>query len=162
MGSWWKDVFNPSGAEKERYNDQLKKYRQKYPKITFDSGAWARVSPNSKISQCELLDKQVDELKLLKEGKINDALASDGHRVDERQKKAYGTILDEYQGVYKSRYCDPVLDTAVQNRTKVAIEEEAREVQMRVENDLQKQRTIIIAVGGVVLLLGTIFILRKI
>jgi len=159
---WLKDVFNPKGAEKDRYNSQLSKYRQKYPKITFDSGAWARVSPNSKISQCELLDKQIDELKLLKEGKINDALASDGHRVPERQKKAYGTILDEYKKVYMSRYCDPVLDTAVQNRTKVAIEEEAKEVQIRVENDLQKQRTIIIAVGGVVLLLGTIFILRKI
>tara|TARA_B100001093_G_scaffold367136_2_gene351982 strand:+ start:18066 stop:18554 length:489 start_codon:yes stop_codon:yes gene_type:complete len=160
---WFKDVFNPSGAEKERYNSAFNKVRKEnYPKIEYNYNSWKNVSPTQKIAKCNALDKSVEELKLLKEGKINDALMSDGHRVDERYKKVYTNILNEYNSVYRRRYCDPILDTAERNTTKVKLNIEAQETQKRVEDDLAKQRVLIIGVGSLVLLLGTVFIIRKI
>lgn len=160
---WFKDVFNPKGAERDRYNDAFNKVRREnYPAISYNYENWKKVNPASKISQCNELDKSVDELKLLKEGKINDALARDGHRYDERYKKVYTNILNEYKSVYNRRYCDPILSTAERNETKVKLNQEAQETQKRVEDDLAKQRILIIGVGGLVLLLGTVFIIRKI
>ena len=69
---WLKDVFNPSGAEKERYESALNKTRRIYPKIEYDYERWKNVPASGKITECNALDKSIQELKLLKEGKIND------------------------------------------------------------------------------------------
>ena len=159
---WLKDVFDPKGAEKERYESALNKTRQIYPKIEYDYERWKNVPASGKIAECNALDKSIQELKLLKEGKINDALISDGHRVDERYKKVYSTILNEYKTVFSRNYCNKILDVDLANRTKVQLQKDAIDSQKRIEDDLMRQRTIIIAVGGIVLLVGTVFIIRKI
>ena len=158
---WLKDVFNPSGAENDRYNDELNKKRKTYPKITYNYSNWSKVNPSLKLTQCQNLGADVEELRLLKAGKIEDTLLSDGHRVDERGKKVYTKIFNEYNGVYISRFCDPILQVDVENKDALAVKRKADETQARVEKNTEKQRTIIIAVGGTVLLLGTVLILRK-
>ena len=162
MGSWWKDVFAPKKAEKERYNNELKQERKIYPVIEFDYNRWKSLHPSRKIAECNELDKKIDELNIKLGKKIDDALKSDGHRADERRKKVYKTIVDEYKKVKLSRYCDEILLTATQNKTKLKLKEDADATQRRVENDLMKQRTLIMGVGGAVLLLGTFFIIRKV
>ena len=44
---------------------------------------------------------------------------------------------------------------------KIKIMQEADEVAKRTEKNVETQRTLIIAVGGAVLLIGTVLILRK-
>ena len=158
---WLKDVFNPSGAENDRYNDLLNKKRRQYPSISYNYDSWKKVPPALKITQCNSLGADVKELRLLKAGKIEDAMLSDGHRVDERGKKVYTTIYNEYNKVYNRRYCDPILQTDIENKDALEVKRLADLTQDRIEKDTEKQRTLIIAVGGVVLLLGTVIILRK-
>lgn len=158
---WLKDVFNPRGAERDRYNNELNKKRGQYPQVTYDFDRWKNVPPAQKIKDCEKLGVSVEELRLLKAGKIEDSMLSDGHRVDERGKKVYTTLYNEYNKVYQRRYCDPVLQTATANKDAVETKRQADILQDRIEKDTEKQRTLIIAVGGVVLLLGTVIILRK-
>ncbi len=158
---WLKDVFNPRGAEKDRYNDLLKKKRREYPKLTYDYDSWKKVPPALKLTQCNSLGADVKELRLLKAGKIEDSMLSDGHRVDERGKKVYTTLYNEYNNVYNRRFCDPILQTEVENKDALEVKRLADQTQDRIEKDTEKQRTIIIAVGGTVLLLGTVIILRK-
>ena len=158
---WLKDVFNPSGAEDDRYKDLLNQKRRDYPSISYDFDSWKKVPPTLKLSKCNSLGADVKELRLLKAGKIEDAMLSDGHRVDERGKKVYTTIYNEYNAVYNRRYCDPILQTDVENKDALEVKRLADLTQDRIEKDTEKQRTIIIAVGGVVLLLGTVIILRK-
>jgi len=158
---WLKDVFNPSGAENDRYNDLLNKKRSQYPSISYNYDSWKKVPPALKITQCNSLGADVKELRLLKAGKIEDAMLSDGHRVDERGKKVYTTIYNEYNKVYNRRYCDPILQTDIENKDALEVKRLADLTQDRIEKDTEKQRTLIIAVGGVVLLLGTVIILRK-
>ncbi len=157
----FKDVFSPSKAEKEREEALLKKKREIYPVITYDNKAWAKLSSTEKIKECQKLGAIVAELRLLKDGKIEDTLLSDGHRVDERAKNVYTTIFNEYARVYNLRYCDPILQTVTVNQDRLETQRQADILQARIEKDIEKQRTIIIAVGGVVLLLGTVLILRK-
>jgi len=107
------------------------------------------------------LGADVKELRLLKAGKIEDAMLSDGHRVDERGKKVDTTIYNEYNQVYNRRYCDPILQTDIENKDAIEVKRLADLTQDRIEKDTEKQRTIIIEVGGTVLLLGTVIILRK-
>ena len=158
---WLKDVFNPSGAENERYRNELNKKRGQYPAISYDYDSWKKVPPALKLTQCNSLGADVKELRLLKAGKIEDAMLSDGHRVDERGKKVYTEIYNEYNNVYNRRFCDPILQTEVENKDALEVKRLADETQSRIEKDTEKQRTIIIAVGGTVLLLGTVIILRK-
>lgn len=158
---WLKDVFNPKGAERDRYNDLLNQKRREYPKLTYNYESWKKVPPALKLTQCHSLGADVKELRLLKSGKIEDAMLSDGHRVDERGKKVYTTIYDEYNSVYNRRYCDPILQTDIENKDALEVKRLADLTQDRIEKDTEKQRTIIIAVGGAVLLLGTVIILRK-
>ena len=158
---WLKDVFNPSGAENDRYKDLLNQKRRDYPAISYDYDSWKKVPPAIKLSQCNSLGADVKELRLLKAGKIEDAMLSDGHRVDERGKKVYTTIYNEYNSVYNRRYCDPILQTYIENKDALEVKRLADQTQDRIEKDTEKQRTVIIAVGGVVLLLGTVIILRK-
>lgn len=158
---WLKDVFNPSGAENDRYKDLLNQKRRQYPSISYNYDSWKKVPPAIKLSQCNSLGADVKELRLLKAGKIEDAMLSDGHRVDERGKKVYTTIYNEYNQVYNRRYCDPILQTDVENKDALEVKRLADLTQDRIEKDTEKQRTIIIAVGGAVLLLGTVIILRK-
>ncbi len=158
---WLKDVFNPSGAENDRYNDLLNQKRRQYPSISYNYDSWKKVPPALKITQCNSLGADVKELRLLKAGKIEDAMLSDGHRVDERGKKVYTTIYNEYNKVYNRRYCDPILQTDIENKDALEVKRLADLTQDRIEKDTEKQRTLIIAVGGVVLLLGTVIILRK-
>ena len=103
----------------------------------------------------------LEELRLLKAGKIEDAMLSDGYRVDERGKKVYSNLYSEYNTVYTRRYCDPVLTTNTANKDAIETKRKADRIQENIEKDTEKQRTLIIAVGGVVLLLGTVIILRK-
>lgn len=158
----FKDVFNPSKAEDERYQAELNKKRKIYPKITYDKDTWAKVPATEKIKKCQELGVKVEELRLLKAGKIEDSALSDSHRVDERGKKVYTTIFNEYARVYNLRACDPILQTVEVNKDRIELQRQADILQARVEKDVEKQRTIIIAVGGVVLLLGTVLILRKV
>jgi len=158
---WLKDVFNPSGAERDRYNDLMNKQRKEYPKLTYDFESWKKVPPTLKLTQCNSLGTNVEVLRLLKEGKISDAMYSDGHRVDERGKKVYTALYNEYKNVYTRRYCDPILNTDTKNKDLIESRRQADILQARIEKDTEKQRTLIIAVGGVVLLLGTVLILRK-
>jgi len=158
---WLKDVFNPKGAENDRYKDLLNQKRRQYPSISYNYDSWKKVPPTLKLSKCNSLGADVKELRLLKAGKIEDTMLSDGHRVDERGKKVYTEIYNEYNQVYNRRYCDPILQTDVENKDALEVKRLADLTQDRIEKDTEKQRTIIIAVGGAVLLLGTVIILRK-
>ena len=158
---WLKDIFNPKGAENDRYNDLLNQKRREYPKITYNFESWKKVPPALKLTQCISLGADVKELRLLKAGKIEDSMLSDGHRVDERGQKVYTTIYNEYNNVYNRRYCDPILQTDIENRDALEVKRLADQTQDRIEKDTEKQKTLIIAVGGAVLILGTVIILRK-
>ena len=157
----FKDVFNPSGAEQDRYEKMLSEKRRDYPIITYNFDSWKALSPNQRETQCQSLSRDVEVLRLLKAGKLDDNALSDGHRVDERGIKVYTKLYNEYFRVYQKRQCDGILNTSVVNQDSIELLRKADELQDRVEKDLQKQRTIIIAVGGIVLLLGTTLILRK-
>ncbi len=158
---WLKDVVNPSGAEQDRYEALLKEKRKQYPKVTYNFDSWKALSPSQREAQCQSLSRDVEVLRLLKAGKLDDNALSDGHRVDERGIRVYTRLYNEYFQVYQKRQCDGVLNTSVVNQDSIELLRKADELQDRVEKDLQKQRTIIIAVGGIVLLLGTTLILRK-
>ncbi len=129
--------------------------------MTYSLESWKKVNPSIKLTKCKSLGTDVKTLRLLKEGKIKDSARSDGYRVDERGKKVYTTLYNEYNGVYNRRFCDAILDNAKANEDKLKIMQEADEVAKRTEKFVETQRTLIIAVGGVVLLIGTVLILRK-
>lgn len=158
---WVKDLVNPIGAERERFDALFNEKRKQYPKVTYDFSSWSSLSPTQRETQCQSLSRDVEVLRLLKAGKLDDNALSDGHRVDERGIKVYTKLYSEYFQVYQKRQCDGVLNTSVVNQDSIELLRQADELQDRVEKDLQKQRTIIIAVGGIVLLLGTTLILRK-
>lgn len=158
MGICWK---SSSRCERDRYNSLMNEKRREYPNVSYNFESWKKVPPALKLTQCNSLGADVNELRLLKAGKIEDAMLSDGHRVDERGKKVYTAIYNEYSKLYMRRYCDPILQTDVQNKDALDLKIRADKNQARIEKDTEKQRTIIIAVGGVVLLLGTVVILRK-
>tara|TARA_R110000782_G_scaffold49136_1_gene107072 strand:- start:2111 stop:2590 length:480 start_codon:yes stop_codon:yes gene_type:complete len=158
MGVCWK---SSSRCERDRYNSLMNEKRREYPNVSYNFESWKKVPPALKLTQCNSLGADVNELRLLKAGKIEDAMLSDGHRVDERGKKVYTAIYNEYSKLYMRRYCDPILQTDVQNKDALDLKIRADKNQARIEKDTEKQRTIIIAVGGVVLLLGTVIILRK-
>jgi hypothetical protein len=158
---WLKDVINPSGAENDRYKSELRKKRKDYPEISYNYDSWKKVNSSIKLTKCQNLGVDVEELRLLKAGKIEDTMLSDGHRVDERGKKVYTKIFNEYNSVYSKRYCDPILQTDIDNKDSLEVKRLADQTQSRIEKDTEKQRTVIIAVGGTVLLLGTVLILRK-
>lgn len=148
-------------CEADRRKKLLNEKRKEYPKITYDFESWKNVPPSLKLTQCKELGTNVELLRLLKAGKLDDSALSDGHRVDERGVSVYTELYNEYNTVYKRRYCDKVIDTDVQNKDLLESRRQADIIQARVEKDTEQQRTIIIAVGGVVLLLGTVLILRK-
>ena len=158
---WLKDVFNPKGAERDWYNDLLNKTRKEFPKVTYSLESWRKVNPSIKLTKCKTLGADVKTLRLLKEGKIKDSARSDGHRVQERGKKVYTNLYNEYSAVYNRRFCDAILDNAKANEDKLKIMQEADEVAKRTEKFVETQKTLIIAVGGVVLIIGTVLILRK-
>jgi len=148
-------------CERDRYNKLFNEKRKDYPAVTYDYDSWKKVPPALKLTQCNSLGADVKELRLLKAGKIEDAMLSDGHRVDERGKKVYTALYNEYNNVYTRRYCDPILQTDIENKDALEVKRLADQTQDRIEKDTEKQRTVIIAVGGAVLLLGTVIILRK-
>ena len=158
MGTCWN---TKSVCERRRYNDELNKKRKDFPKVTYSLESWKKVNPTVKLTKCNSLGANVKTLRLLKEGKIKDSARSDGHRVDERGKKVYTEIYNEYNNVYNRRFCDAILDNAKANQDKIKIMQEADEVAKRTEKNVETQRTLIIAVGGAVLLIGTVLILRK-
>ena len=148
-------------CERDRYEKMLQEKRSEYPSIRYNFGSWNSYSPNQREQTCVSLGRDVEVLRLKKSGRIDDAALSDGYRVDERAAKVYTTLYSEYNKVYKQRQCDQILNSAVVNQDSIEVEKTAKELQGRVEKDVQEQRTIIIAVGGIVLLLGTTLILRK-
>lgn len=148
-------------CERDRYNKLLREYRKEFPEVTYDLNSWRKVNPSVKLTKCQSLGSDVKTLRLLKEGKIKDSARSDGFRVDERGKKAYSNLYNEYNNVYNRRFCDAILDNSKANEDKLKIMQEADEVAKRTEKFVETQRTLIIAVGGVVLLIGTVLILRK-
>lgn len=158
MGVCWN---TKSVCERRRYRDELAKKRKEFPEISYSLESWRKVNPTVKLTKCKSLGADVKTLRLLKEGKIKDSARSDGYRVDERQKKVYTILYDEYNSVYNRRFCDAILDNAKANEDKIKIMQEADEVAKRTEKFVETQRTLIIAVGGAVLLIGTVLILRK-
>ena len=150
-----------SACENDRYQKMLQEKRSEYPSIKYNFGSWNSRSPSQRESMCVSLGRDVEVLRLKKSGRIDDVALSDGYRVDERAAKVYTLLYSEYNKVYKQRQCDQILNSAVVNQDSVQVEKTAKELQGRVEKDVQEQRTIIIAVGGIVLLLGTTLILRK-
>jgi hypothetical protein len=158
FGACWK---SSSSCERDRYNKLLNEKRREFPKVTYDLNSWKKVNPTVKLTKCKSLGSNVKTLRLLKEGKVKDSARNDGDRVDERGKKVYTDLYNEYYGVYSRRFCDAILDNAKANEDKLKIMQEADEVAKRTEKFVETQRTLIIAVGGVVLLIGTVLILRK-
>lgn len=156
-----KDVFDPKGAEKERKDKLMRKKRKIYPKLTFNISKWKNTPSVKKIKQCQDLSTKVNELRLLKSGKADDSALSDGFRVDTRTRDVYSEILKEYKEVLEKRSCENVIDKVTLSQDRLKLSQEADETQARIEKDLSEQRTIIIAVGGVILILGTILIIRK-
>tara|TARA_R110000737_G_scaffold324332_1_gene337224 strand:+ start:574 stop:1059 length:486 start_codon:yes stop_codon:yes gene_type:complete len=158
---WLTDVFDPKKAERQRYDNELSEKRKEYPKLVYDFIKWKNVSPSIKLSKCQDLGADVEVLRLLKSGKLDDSAMSDGHRVDKRGVKVYTEIYNEYNNVFTKQYCDPILSTNIQNQDAIETKRNADLLNSRIEKNTDKQRVIIIAVGGVVLLLGTTLILRK-
>jgi len=159
FGVCWK---SSSSCERDRYKKELAKKRQEFPEISYSLESWRKINPTVKLTKCKSLGADVKTLRLLREGKIKDSARRDGYRVDERQKKVYTEIYNEYNNVYNRRFCDAILDNAKANEDKIRINKEADEVAKRVEKNVENQRTVIIAVGGVVLIIGTVLILRKV
>ncbi len=148
-------------CERDRFNKLLNKKRNEYPKVTYDYATWKDVPSSQKLRSCNDLGLKVEQLRLLKGGSQEDVALSDGYRVDERHAKVYGQLYNEYNTVFTRRYCTPIIDTDQQNKDAVEVKRLADLTQKRIEKDTEKQRTYIIAIGGVVLLLGTVIILRK-
>lgn len=159
---WLKDVFNPKGAEKEREEKLLSDKRKVYPKLIFNNEQWVKKSSIQKIQDCENLAVKVEELRLLRSGKAEDSAMSDGFRADTRSLKIYNDLYKEYLDVFNKQSCNQVISKVVLAKDDVRIQRDIDDLQARIEADTEKQRTIIIAVGGVVLLLGTVLIIRKI
>lgn len=157
----FKNVFNPRRAERDRFNDAMREKRRLYPKLIYNQNEWGRKSPALKVKECQNLGAKVNELLILKGSKIEDVALSNGHRVDERLRDVYKELYNEYKRFYNFKSCDPILQTKQDNENRLKLNEEKDKVAKRIEDDLQSQRTIIIAVGGVVLLLGTVLIIRK-
>lgn len=157
----FKDVFNPKGAEADRYNELLAEKRKIYPIISSDINVWKNVSPSEKLKQCNALKVKVGELRLLKEGKIFDSNESDGFRVDERYVKVYTLLYDEYKKIYTNRQCDTILNLDEANKDQMLLKQQADSVNARIEADTIKNRKNLLIVGGIVLLVGSVLILRK-
>lgn len=157
----FKDIFNPKGAEEDRFDDAMREKRRLYPKLTYNQDEWRKKPPALKLKECQDLGAKVNELAILKGSKLEDVALSNGHRVDERLRDVYRELYNEYKRVYNFKSCDPILQIKQDNENNLKLNQEKDEVAKRIEDDLQSQRTIIIAVGGVVLLLGTVLILRK-
>jgi hypothetical protein len=162
------DILSPNTEEEKRYKSLLKQKRSQYPQIINNSNvinAWFKKGDRKKIKErtdfCKDLDKDIRVLRVEVGGFAEDSVLSDGFRVDERYAKVYKTIYDEYMQVFRTRKCQTVLDIDNELVDTDVLADKVKETQTRIEQDTQKQRTIIIAVGGAVLLLGTVIILRK-
>lgn len=158
---WLKDVFNPKGAEKEREEKLRLDKRKIYPVLFFDNEKWLRKSSTQKIQNCQELATKVEELRLLRSGKADDSAMSDGFRADTRGLKIYGEIYKEYKDIFDIQSCGLVISKVTLTKDDIRIQKDIDNLQSRIEADTEKQRTLIIAVGGVVLLLGTVLIIRK-
>lgn len=150
-----------SRCERDRFNKLKNEKRGEYPELIYNYDTWKNVPSSEKLKSCNALGLKVERLRLLKGGSQEDVALSDGYRVDERYAKVYGQLYSEYNTVFNRRYCTPIIDTDQQNKDAVELKRVADLTQKRIEKDTEKQRTYIIAVGGVVLLLGTVIILRK-
>ena len=166
--SWWNDIFNPREEEGKRYKELLKQKRSEYPQIPNNKNvldSWFIKGDEKKIKKrtdfCKDLDEDIRVLRVKVGGSSEDAGLSDGFRVDERYAKVYKTLYDEYMQVYRTRKCQTVLDINNELVDANKLKDIAKDTQSRIEEDTEKQRTIIMAVGGAVLLLGTVIILRK-
>ena len=100
---WVKDFVNPSGAERERYDKLFNEKRVQYPKLIYDFNSWSSLSPTQRETQCQSLSRDVEVLRLLKAGKLDDNALSDGHRVDERGIRVYTKLYSEYFQVYQKK-----------------------------------------------------------
>jgi hypothetical protein len=158
---WVKDVFNPKGAEADRYDDLLAEKRKTYPLIPFDVNVWKNLPPSEKLKQCNALKIKVGELRLLKEGKITDNTLSNGFRVDERYVKVYTLLYDEYNKLYTNRQCDTILNLSEANKDQIFLLQKADAEKVRIEEDTKKNRQNLLIFGGVVLLIGSVLILRN-
>lgn len=158
---WLKDVFAPKAAERERKRNAKASLRRTYPERKFNANNWKRISPTSKVKICKDLKSQILELKSLKEGKIIDTAQSDGGRVDKRYRDIYAEILVEYENVFKKSYCDPILINAKANEDRIRANEEKERIAKRIEEQTEKSRKLILGVGGAVLVVGTLIIIKK-
>jgi hypothetical protein len=159
---WLKDVFDPGGAESEREREMMAEKRLDYPVLDFNINEWIATSNRNKILYCQDIGSKMAELRLLKANSIETSAISDAHRVDERAKRVYTQLLNEYSDAYERMGCDPILNKVTLSNDRIKLEIKTDNAQKRIEQDIEKQRTIIIGVGGVVLLLGTFLIVRKV
>jgi len=150
-----------SRCERDRYNKLLNEKRKEYPLAPYDFDSWKRKSSAQRINECKQLGIATEKLRLLKESSNIDVGLSDGYRVDERHRAVYTTLYNEHNRRMTQQYCNDIIDHKTQQDDAVRLQQEADIIQARIEENTEKQRTLIIAVGGVVLLLGTVFILRK-
>tara|TARA_B100001248_G_C27364064_1_gene447996 strand:- start:95 stop:574 length:480 start_codon:yes stop_codon:yes gene_type:complete len=150
-----------SRCERDRYNKAFNNARKTFPKQEYDFESWSKLSSSVRLSRCKKLGADVETLRLLRDGKVRDSARSDGYRVDERYKKVYTNLYNEYNEVYRRQLCEKIIDTNTANQDKIRIMQEADEVAQRTEQNVSEQRTLIIAVGGAVLIVGTVLILRK-
>ncbi len=159
---WLKDVFDPQAAEREREQEMMREKRKIYPKVTFDLNRWLKTTNSEKIKECEDLAIKTEELRILKGSNIDNASLSDNHRVDRRAVRVFSQLYDEYKENLDLRSCNKIINIVTADKDRIKLEQEAAELQKRIESDVTKQRSIIIGVGGVVLLLGTFLIVRKV
>ena len=148
-------------CENDRYKKAFNNARKTFPKVEYNFNAWQKLSSTERFQRCKKLGSDVETLKLLRDGKVRDSARSDGYRVDERYKKVYTNLYNEYSSVYRRQQCQKIIDTNTANQDKIRIMQEADEVAQRTEQNVSEQRTLIIAVGGAVLIVGTVLILRK-
>jgi hypothetical protein len=153
MGICW------SNCERKRYDKQIAEYRKEFPELSFNYNGWKNTSIESKLSNCLELKKDIEVLRILKTGKNADYLDGGGRgnqRVDARGQKAYAEILVQYEKINKSKYCGTVISLNTKKIDRERFLAETTDVANRVEDNTDVNRTILLSVGGFVLLGGAV------
>jgi len=160
MAICWK---TSTECERDRYNKLLAEFREDYPVMSFNYMDWKRTPISTKVKECVKSKADIEVLRVLKNGKNADYLdggRKGNQRVDGRGQDAYGQILKEYEKIYEQKYCTTVIDLNTSKKDRDTFLKETSKIGDRVEDNTDINRTIILGVGGFVLLAG-IFIIFK-
>lgn len=159
---WFKDTFNSSGAERDRYEDYFATIRAKYPKMPFSIDEWNRKSSSEKEKECEDLRLKTVKLRFIYEGMVAEAVQGSSHRVKTRQRDAYGVMYKEYKNYVKQRGCSGMQLDSEMARDKANLEIEKQNTKNRIDAYTSAQNKKILVVGGLTLVIGAFLIIRKI